>query len=60
MLEAVSNQTLFYCFKENVLNANVSFSVAADGISLFTQKLCMCCVTSSDIDLDNIEPEKME
>uniref|UniRef100_A0A7N6BDC2 Uncharacterized protein n=1 Tax=Anabas testudineus TaxID=64144 RepID=A0A7N6BDC2_ANATE len=29
-------------------------------ISLYTQKLCMCCVASPDIDLDNIEPEKLE
>uniref|UniRef100_A0A1A8RNM2 Solute carrier family 7 (Cationic amino acid transporter, y+ system), member 7 n=2 Tax=Nothobranchius rachovii TaxID=451742 RepID=A0A1A8RNM2_9TELE len=31
-----------------------------DKISLFTQKLCMCCVASPDIDLDNIDPEKIE
>ncbi|XP_027891615.1 Y+L amino acid transporter 2 [Xiphophorus couchianus] len=31
-----------------------------DKISLITQKLCFCCVASPDIDLDNIEPEKME
>uniref|UniRef100_A0A3B3C2N7 Si:dkeyp-120h9.1 n=1 Tax=Oryzias melastigma TaxID=30732 RepID=A0A3B3C2N7_ORYME len=31
-----------------------------DKISLFTQKLCLCCVASPDIDLDNIDPEKME
>ncbi|KAM9385056.1 Y+L amino acid transporter 2 isoform 1-T2 [Pholidichthys leucotaenia] len=31
-----------------------------DKISLLTQKLCMCCVASPDIDLDNIDPEKME
>nr|XP_020453211.1 Y+L amino acid transporter 2-like isoform X1 [Monopterus albus] len=29
-------------------------------ICLYTQKLCMCCVTSPDIDLDNIDPDKME
>lgn len=31
-----------------------------DKISLFTQKLCFCCVASPDIDLDNIDPEKIE
>uniref|UniRef100_A0A3Q1HVH3 Si:dkeyp-120h9.1 n=1 Tax=Acanthochromis polyacanthus TaxID=80966 RepID=A0A3Q1HVH3_9TELE len=31
-----------------------------DKISLYTQKLCMCCVASPDIDLDNIDPEKIE
>ncbi|KAK5855067.1 hypothetical protein PBY51_005206 [Eleginops maclovinus] len=31
-----------------------------DRISLYTQKLCMCCVASPDIDLDNIDPEKIE
>lgn len=29
-------------------------------ISLYTQKLCFCCMTSPDIDLDNIDLEKME
>ncbi|XP_072303513.1 Y+L amino acid transporter 2 [Eucyclogobius newberryi] len=29
-------------------------------VSLYTQKLCFCCMTSPDIDLDNIELEKME
>ncbi|KAK7901918.1 hypothetical protein WMY93_018687 [Mugilogobius chulae] len=29
-------------------------------VSLYTQKLCFCCMTSPDIDLDNIEPDKME
>lgn len=36
------------------------FPVAADTISLYTQKLCMCCVASPDLDLDNIDPGKME
>ncbi|XP_045915635.1 Y+L amino acid transporter 2-like [Micropterus dolomieu] len=31
-----------------------------DRISLSTQKLCMCCVASPDIDLDNIDPAKIE
>ncbi|KAF3833904.1 hypothetical protein F7725_025108 [Dissostichus mawsoni] len=31
-----------------------------DRISLYTQKLCMCCVASPDIDLDNLDPEKIE
>ncbi|XP_068584528.1 Y+L amino acid transporter 2-like isoform X2 [Cebidichthys violaceus] len=31
-----------------------------DHISLYTQKLCLCCVTSPDIDLDNLDPEKIE
>lgn len=34
--------------------------LTVDKISLITQKLCFCCVASPDIDLDNIEPEKME
>lgn len=34
--------------------------VTADWISLCTQKLCMCCVASPDIDLDNIDSEKIE
>ncbi|XP_054620370.1 Y+L amino acid transporter 2-like isoform X1 [Dunckerocampus dactyliophorus] len=29
-------------------------------LSSFTQKLCYCCVTSPDIDLDNVNPDKME
>lgn len=29
-------------------------------ITLYTQKLCFCCVASPDIDLDNIDPEKMK
>ncbi|XP_034017199.1 Y+L amino acid transporter 2-like isoform X1 [Thalassophryne amazonica] len=29
-------------------------------ISLFTQKLFLCCVTSPDFDLDNVNPEKTE
>uniref|UniRef100_A0AAV2KAR5 Uncharacterized protein n=1 Tax=Knipowitschia caucasica TaxID=637954 RepID=A0AAV2KAR5_KNICA len=33
---------------------------ALDKVSLYTQKLCLCCMTSPDIDLDNIELEKME
>ncbi|TWW65698.1 Y+L amino acid transporter 1 [Takifugu flavidus] len=31
-----------------------------DKISLLTQKVCMCCLASPDIDLDNIDPEKMK
>ncbi|XP_062342913.1 Y+L amino acid transporter 2-like [Osmerus eperlanus] len=31
-----------------------------DVISLNTQKVCLCCVASPDIDLDNIDPDKME
>ncbi|KAM4725987.1 Y+L amino acid transporter 2 isoform 1-T8 [Anableps anableps] len=31
-----------------------------DKLSLFTQKLCYCCVASPDIDLDNIDPDKIE
>lgn len=31
-----------------------------DVISLNTQKLCLCCVASPDIDLDNIDPDKVE
>lgn len=37
-----------------------SLFLSADKISLYTQKMCMCCVTSPDIDLDNIDPEKIE
>uniref|UniRef100_A0A8D3C0J0 Si:dkeyp-120h9.1 n=1 Tax=Scophthalmus maximus TaxID=52904 RepID=A0A8D3C0J0_SCOMX len=33
---------------------------ALDKLSITTQKLCMCCAPSSDIDLDNIDPEKIE
>ncbi|KAG7500109.1 Y+L amino acid transporter 2-like [Solea senegalensis] len=29
-------------------------------ISVITQKLCMCCPASTDIDLDHIHPEKIE
>ncbi|XP_049607042.1 Y+L amino acid transporter 2-like [Syngnathus scovelli] len=29
-------------------------------LSSWTQKLCYCCVASPDIDLDNIDPDKME
>lgn len=29
-------------------------------LSLFTQKLCLCCMASPDIDLDNIDLEKMD
>lgn len=29
-------------------------------LSLFTQKLCLCCMASPDIDLDNLAPEKVE
>ncbi|XP_053717605.1 Y+L amino acid transporter 2-like [Synchiropus splendidus] len=29
-------------------------------ISIYTQKLCLCCVASPDIDLDNIDPDKLE
>lgn len=29
-------------------------------LSLYTQKLCFCCVASPDIDLDNIDLEKMD
>lgn len=36
------------------------YPLTVDKISLFTQKLCFCCVASPDIDLDNVEPEKME
>nr|XP_046217427.1 Y+L amino acid transporter 2-like [Oncorhynchus gorbuscha] len=31
-----------------------------DTISLNTQKLCLCCVVSPDLDLDNIPEEKLE
>uniref|UniRef100_H3DK93 Si:dkeyp-120h9.1 n=1 Tax=Tetraodon nigroviridis TaxID=99883 RepID=H3DK93_TETNG len=31
-----------------------------DKISLLTQKVCMCCLASPDIDLDNIDVEKMK
>lgn len=39
---------------------NLFFSVIADKISLLTQKVCMCCLTSPDIDLDNIDAEKVK
>ncbi|XP_056153814.1 Y+L amino acid transporter 2-like [Lampris incognitus] len=29
-------------------------------LSLYTQKVCLCCEASPDIDLDNIDPEKIE
>ncbi|KAM9777018.1 Y+L amino acid transporter 2-like isoform X2 [Syngnathus typhle] len=29
-------------------------------LSSWTQKLCYCCMASPDIDLDNIDPDKME
>ncbi|KAM9824439.1 Y+L amino acid transporter 2 [Neosynchiropus ocellatus] len=29
-------------------------------ISIYTQKLCLCCVAAPDIDLDNIDPDKLE
>ncbi|XP_029022818.1 Y+L amino acid transporter 2-like [Betta splendens] len=33
---------------------------ALNDFSLFTQKVCMCCVASPDIDLDNVDPGKIE
>lgn len=36
------------------------FPIIADKISLVTQKVCMCCVASPEIDLDNLDQEKME
>lgn len=36
------------------------FPFPADKISLYTQKLCMCCVASPDIDLDNLDTDKVE
>ncbi|KAM6959449.1 Y+L amino acid transporter 2 [Aplochiton taeniatus] len=31
-----------------------------DAVSLGTQKLCLCCVASPDVDLDNIDPDKVQ
>ncbi|KAJ0003347.1 hypothetical protein NQD34_008445 [Periophthalmus magnuspinnatus] len=33
---------------------------ALNKVSLYTQKLCFCCMTSPDINLDNIDLEKIE
>lgn len=38
----------------------LSSSLVPDKISLLTQKVCMCCLASPDIDLDNIDVEKMK
>lgn len=44
-----------------ICNMKFSFFLStADKITLYTQKLCFCCVASPDIDLDNIDPEKMK
>lgn len=49
------------CFKHILLcPCHECLSCVAGKVSLLTQKLCLCCVASPDIDLDNIDPEKMK
>ncbi|KAM4630709.1 Y+L amino acid transporter 2 isoform 1-T2 [Polymixia lowei] len=58
---ALSGAPVYYIFIHLPASSRPAFlGKIQDVVSLNTQKLCLCCVTSSDIDLDNVDPGKME
>uniref|UniRef100_A0A674NVY8 Si:dkeyp-120h9.1 n=1 Tax=Takifugu rubripes TaxID=31033 RepID=A0A674NVY8_TAKRU len=58
---ALSGAPVYYICVYRPSNSRPAFlRKILDKISLLTQKVCMCCLASPDIDLDNIDPEKMK
>ncbi|KAL0962016.1 hypothetical protein UPYG_G00334670 [Umbra pygmaea] len=50
----------FFCIYLPPSSRPAFMSRILDAISLTTQKVCLCCVVSPDIDLDNIAEEKLK
>ncbi|KAF7653176.1 hypothetical protein LDENG_00086270 [Lucifuga dentata] len=58
---ALSGAPIYYmCIHLPPSSRPAFFSKMLNVITLYTQKLSLCCVASPDIDLDNIDPEKLE
>ncbi|XP_063041471.1 Y+L amino acid transporter 2-like [Engraulis encrasicolus] len=58
---ALSGAPFYYFFVHTPPSKRPAcFGTALDWVSLFTQKICYCCVADPDLDLDNIDIDNMD
>ncbi|XP_068603527.1 Y+L amino acid transporter 2-like [Brachionichthys hirsutus] len=50
----------YFCFHRPPSSRPAFLRKFLNKIAIYTQKLCMCCIASPEIDLDNLDPDKME